>query len=152
MKTGQYILHSLKYLVKLLLLLAAIYFLMYLTGTLGISTAELMGSRGVILLVSIVVLAAAYPSFGFVGRRVAADYEADRELIRKAMIENGYALSSETSDHLVFRASGIGKRLWTLWDDTLTVRPLPSGGIVVEGLRKEAVQVVFRIESYTKYR
>ncbi|MDY3979444.1 MAG: hypothetical protein SOZ00_05420 [Tidjanibacter sp.] len=152
MNAGQYILHSLKYLVKLLLLLVVIYFLMYLTGTLGISKAELLGSRGVILLVSVVVLAAAYPSFGFVRRTVAADYLTDRELIRKAFVENGYALSSEYSDHLVFRASSIGKRLWTLWDDTLTVCPLPTGGIKVEGLRKEAVQVVFRIESYTKYR
>ena len=50
-----HIVSSLKYLLKLAILLAAIYGAMYATGTLGITTEELLGTKGVVLAVAVVV-------------------------------------------------------------------------------------------------
>ena len=57
-----YVLSSLKYLLKMVFLMAAIYGAMYITGTLGITTEELLGTKGIILAGALLALSIAYPS------------------------------------------------------------------------------------------
>ena len=87
---------SLKYLIKLAVLLAAIYGAMYATGTLGITTEELLGTKGIVLAVAVVALAVAYPTYGFVRRMVKASMVNDREEILAAFHQNGYSHTSES--------------------------------------------------------
>lgn len=145
-----YILSSLKYLIKLVVLLVAIYFAMYATGTLGITIDELLGTKGVVLVVAVVALAAAYPSYGFVRRTVSASMEGDREEILKAFHQNGYSLRAESAEqgYMMFSASSPLKRLWHLGDDKIEARVLNDGEIELCGIRKEVVQTEFRLTSY----
>jgi len=149
---GKYILHSVKYFVKLLALLAFIYLLTYLTGTLGITLAELFGKRGALLLAAMVVLSAAYPSFGFISRTVKADAEEDREAILESFRLCGYTLRSDEDGRMRFTASSPLKRIWYLGDDAVTVTSAGKGSIIISGNRKEVVQAEFRIASRTQYK
>lgn len=144
----KYLCSSLKYLLKLTLLMMAIYAAMYATGTLGITTDELLGTKGVVLVVAIVALAAAYPSYGFVRRSSKASMVDDREKILSAMRQNGYSLCRESGDQMVFRASSPAKRIWYLGDDKITVTANTNGGVELYGIRKEVVQAEFRITSH----
>ncbi|MBR3682883.1 MAG: hypothetical protein IKM41_01505 [Tidjanibacter sp.] len=143
-----HIVSSLKYLLKLAILLAAIYGAMYATGTLGITTEELLGTKGVVLAVAVVALAAAYPAYGFVSRTVKASLTDDREEILGAMRQNGYSLHSEGEGTMLFRASAPLKRLWHLGDEKISVRAIDSDHIELRGVRKEVVQSEFRLTSY----
>ena len=139
---------SLKYLIKLAVLLAAIYGAMYATGTLGITTEELLGTKGIVLAVAVVALAVAYPIYGFVRRTVKASMVDDREEILAAFHQNGYSLTSESEDTMTFHASSPLKRVWHLGDDRIVVRAIDESNVELYGIRKEVVQTEFRITSY----
>ena len=143
-----YVLSSIKYLLKMGFLMAAIYGAMYITGTLGITTEELLGTKGIILAVALLALSIAYPSYGFVHRTVKASIVADREEIIAAFRQNGYSLRKESEGEMVFHASAPLKRLWHLGDDRIVVRPIDGFNIDLYGIRKEVVQTEFRITSY----
>lgn len=154
MKAGQYIKHSLLYLLKLLILVTLLYGLLFLTGNSKVSAEyfvrELFASRqGLLLFIMLVVLAGVYPLFGFVRRTVAADIVEDREKIINAFISEGYSRKEEVEgEKMVFRLSSPFGKLWLMFDDRLTVTVNAEGGITISGIRKKAVQVQFRIESY----
>jgi hypothetical protein len=139
---------SLKYLIKLAVLLAAIYGAMYATGTLGITTEELLGTKGIVLAVAVVALAMAYPTYGFVRRTVKASMVNNREEILAAFHQNGYSLTSECEDTMTFHASSPLKRLWHLGDDRIVVKAIDESNVELYGIRKEVVQTEFRITSY----
>ena len=139
---------SLKYLIKLAVLLAAIYGAMYATGTLGITTEELLGTKGIVLAVAVVALAVAYPTYGFVRRTVKASMVDDREEILAAFHQNGYSLTGESEGMMTFHASSPLKRLWHLGDDKIEVRAVDNLTVELYGIRKEVVQTEFRITSY----
>lgn len=143
-----YVLSSLKYLLKMVFLMAAIYGAMYITGTLGITTEELLGTKGIVLAVALFALSIAYPSYGFVHRTVKASIVANREEILEAFHQNGYSLREENEGGMVFHASAPLKRLWHLGDDKIVVRPIDGFNIDLYGIRKEVVQCEFRITSY----
>ena len=143
-----YVLSSLKYLLRMTLLMVAIYGAMYITGTLGITTEELLGTKGIILAVALIGLSAAYPSYGFVHRTVKASIVANREEILEAFHQNGYSLCKESEDEMVFHASAPLKRVWHLGDDRVVVRAIDGFNIDLYGIRKEVVQTEFRITSY----
>lgn len=143
-----HILSSLKYLIKLAVLLAAIYGAMYATGTLGITTEELLGTKGIVLAVAVVALAVAYPIYGFVHRTVKASMINDREEILAAFHQNGYSLISENEVSMTFHASSPLKRLWHLGDDRIVVKAIDESNVELYGIRKEVVQTEFRITSY----
>lgn len=146
------VVRSVKYFVKLVLLLAAIYGLLFLTGTSRISAEAFFPEvfstyRGWAMIAALVLLAALYPSFGFVRRTVRADFVQDRENILKAFAADGYTAVSVTGQRMVMRAASPVRRLTSMYDDTVTV--IPGGeGIVIEGIRKEAVRAEFRLKTY----
>jgi len=152
MKPVAYIVHGLKYFLKLLLLLALIYLILYLFGQAKVSAgqfvAELfMTTKGILLFVALFVLAMVYPLFGFVKRRVAADLTVDRDRIVNAFHAAGYMMKEmEEGRWMVFRAASIMKKITMVWDDKITVRA-DGDHIILEGIRKETVQVEFRINT-----
>lgn len=156
MRAKQYIRHSLCYFVKLMLLLTVLYGLLFLTGYAKVSAEyflqELFTSKqGIMLFAALVVLACVYPLFGFVRREVAADIIDDREKIINGFITEGYSMKLEQEGvKMAFRMSSPFGRFWLMFDDSIVVTPSENGGIVIEGPRKQAVLVQFRIEGYMR--
>lgn len=153
MNPGEYILHALKYFLRLMVLLVFIYALMLLMSRAQVSAEQFAAdlfstTRGKLLFAALFVLSAAYPTFGFVRRTVNADIVADRDIIMKAFHAAGYALSveSEGGGKLIFRGSP-AKKLFTVWDDKITVKAAGEG-ITLEGIRRETVQIEFRLNTF----
>ncbi len=158
MKPCVYIRRSVGYFAKLVLLVAVLYALLYITGSARVSAAyffrEMFSSpRGWGLLAALVVLAVAYPRFGYVARGIDADMTADRDLIIRALHAERYVLVGETpGERMSFRAGSGLRRLWMLMDDGVTVRSDGESRIVVDGLRREVVRVEFRMNTYLNNR
>ncbi len=155
MTTGQYIKHALLYFIRLLLLLALLYGLLYVTGYTPVSAGNFLpemfsSAKGLLLLGAILVWSAVYPRVGFVSRAAGADIVKDRECIIYAFAQGGYALSSEESGvEMTFRASSSIKRLWMAFGDKIVVKA-EGNHTVLTGIRKETVQTVFRIETVAR--
>ena len=157
MRAGQYIRRAAGYFIQLLVLVGVLYLLMFVTGTSRVSAEfffrELFATpRGMVLVAALAVLAAFYPKFGYVARRVEADIEADRAALVEAFHAAGYVLTSEVrGERMTFRAASVFRRLWLTFEDRVTVTA-SDGGIVIEGLRKQAVHAQFRMETYLQSR
>ena len=90
----KYIVRSLKYFFALCVLCIALMGLMLMTGTSALSLDDtlyvmLHTDRYLMLFAAIVALAAVYPRFGFVVRRVEGDIEENREQILNAFRSAG---------------------------------------------------------------
>ena len=134
MSAGQYIRRAAGYFIKLVVLVGLLYLLMFVTGTARVSAEfffrELFTTpRGILLVAALAVLSAFYPKFGYVSREAEADIVADRDAIINAFHAAGYVMV----------------------DDRVTMRTF-GGGIVIEGIRKEAVHAQFRINTYIQNR
>ena len=145
----QYLIRSAKYIVWFFLLFVVVFLLMILTGGSQVGPAESLdllfgSSRGTIMICAIVFLALLYPRYGFVRREVAADLYENREALLTAFSRSGYRLVSESESEWVFRVTSGLKRALLLWEDTIRVVPTPTG-FTLEGLRREAVKVEFRL-------
>lgn len=157
MSTGRYIRRAAGYFIKLLVLVGVLYLLMFVTGTARVSAEfffrEMVATpRGVLLLAALALLAAFYPKFGYVRRRAEADIVADREQVIRAFHAAGYVVTEEEPGvSMTFRAGSFFRRLWLTFDDRVTVTAA-EGGIIIEGLRKEAVHAQFRINTYIQNR
>ncbi len=143
---SRYLLRSAKYLVQLVLLLTVLFTVMLLTGTAaGDSPAEMLFStKGALMAALLLAVAAAYPSYGFTSRRVAADFTADREKIVRAMDMGGYVPGETKDGVMAFHTRNALKRLWRMGEDTLTVTPV-DGGVMITGLRKEVINAYYRL-------
>ena len=146
----QYLLRAVIYLLRMIVLIVAIYLAMDATDTLAVQYNELIGTRGLILAVVLLLLSAAYPSYGYISRTARASFGGDRAAIIRAFMHIGYALHSEDGERMVFRASSILKRLWNAGDDKIVVTPIDSNTVEVSGLRKEVVQVIYHIAGTTQ--
>lgn len=107
--------------------------------------------RGILLMAALAVLSAFYPKFGYVSREAEADIVADRDAISSVPcggLRDGRRSSGRIDD--LPRRSFL-RRLWLTFDDRVTVRTF-GGGIVIEGIRKEAVHAQFRINTYIQNR
>ncbi len=143
-----YIVHSVKYLLKLVVLMAVLYGVLKLAGgARQESLLQVLGStQGLLFMGLLVALAAAYPSFGFADKRFEADMDADRDKILRAFDMGGYELASRTEERMVFRTRSAWKRITTGLDDAMIVRR-EGEGIVVSGLRTEVVKFDYRLRS-----
>ena len=101
----KYFIRSLKYFVALCVICVAILALMLATGTSALTLDQTVyvmfhTSRYATLFAAIVVLAALYPKFGFVVRKVEGDVEENREQIINAFKSAGFSLrGEEDTDH-----------------------------------------------------
>lgn len=143
----RYFARALKHFVKMALLVALIYLAMNATDTLGINQQELLGTKGLILLVALVALSAAYPSYGFVERTMEGSIQKDRELLVESMIRGGYSLYREEDGQMHFRASSPIRRLLAMGDDKVTIGQATPNTLSISGQRKGVVEAEFRISS-----
>ena len=145
----QHIIRSAAYFLRLSVLLAALFALMYFTGTgaPGSSPMDvLITPRGWALIAAVIVLAAFYPYFGYVDRRVKCDLVDDFEKISRAFDMGGYGLVPDAGDRVAFRPRSTFRRIVNLGQDAVTVTR-DAEGVVISGLRKEVVKAVFRLEA-----
>lgn len=142
----KYALRALKHLLKMTLLMVAIYLVLMATGTLGITTEELLGYKGAILLVALVAISLTYPNYGFVCNTSRANLVANRKQIIEAFGMSNYVLSQEREGEMIFRAKSPIKRLIHLGDDVIRVSATPAG-VTIEGLRKEVTTIEFRLSN-----
>lgn len=147
-----YFLRSLKYFVAMCVLCAALMALMLLTGTSALTPAETFyvmfhSTRFLTLLGALIVLAALYPRFGFVQRRVEGDIEKHRTQIVNAFKSAGFSLLSEEEGVMTFRAEGFLRRLGLLYEDRITVSQYGQW-ILLDGIRRGVARVAYRLDSY----
>ncbi|WP_418992866.1 hypothetical protein [Alistipes sp.] len=148
----KYAIRSAKYFLALCVLCAA---LMVLNRTLGWATLTpgetfyvmFHTPRGVLLPAMIVLLAAFYPRFGFVVRKVEGDVVRNREQIVNAFLSAGFSLHDEHGGVMTFRAKGFVHRLMLLWEDEIRVTQ-QDDRIVLDGIRRGVARVQYRLESY----
>ena len=120
----KYIVRSLKYFFALCVLCIALMGLMLMTGTSALSLDDtlyvlLHTDRYLMLFAAIVALAAVYPRFGFVVRRVEGDIEENREQILNAFRSAGFSLRSDEDGVMTFRADNFGQKLMLLGEDEI---------------------------------
>ena len=147
-------LRSLKYFVAMCLLCAALMALMFLTGTSALSPSETLcvmfrSTRFLLLFGALVVLAALYPRFGFVCRKVEGDTERNRKQIINAFKSAGFSLREETDGVLRFRADGFLHRLLLLFEDEIAVSQ-HGQWILLDGIRRGVARVEYRLDSYIR--
>ena len=130
----KYIVRSLKYFFALCVLCIALMGLMLMTGTSALSLDDtlyvmLHTDRYLMLFAAIVALAAVYPRFGFVVRRVEGDIEENRD-------EDGV---------MTFRADNFGQKLMLLGEDEIKVSQYGQW-IVLDGIRRGVARVQYRLD------
>lgn len=147
----RYVIRSIKYLLALCVLYVVIVFLSCKSSSYPISFGEylsllLNSTKGYILIVATILLAAFYPLFGYVNREVEASIEKDSEQIINAFSSYGFILKSNASGRMVFRASGLD-RLTMLFEDEITVIE-KGNSVLISGLRRKAVKIALRLDGY----
>lgn len=148
----KYLVRSLKYFVALCVLCVVLMALMILTGSSNLTAEETIylmfhSDRFVLLGVAMVVLAAAYPRFGFITRRVEGDVEQHRTQINNALHTAGFRLVKEEDGVLFFRGDGLLKRLSLLFEDEISVRQYGQW-IEIEGIRRGVAKTWYLLDSY----
>ena len=86
------------------------------------------------------VVAAVYPKFGFVCRKIetTGTWESVRNETAAYFSEKPYKPESETSDTLTFRRRDLIARITKMGEDRITVRKTEDG-VEMEGLRKDVI-------------
>lgn len=148
----KYFIRSVKYFAALCVLYWALVWLSASTSAFPITNMQylqLMFStwRGWMLIVATVLLAATYPRFGFVTKRVECCIDHDREQIENAFRIGGYELKSQTDDEMTFRATSPLNRLTMLFEDEIKVKQW-AGWVEISGLRRTTVKIAMRLDSY----
>lgn len=154
----KYLFRSVKYLVKLALLLAAIFFLMRWSNTSNLPTDSWEGFfasyfstwRGWLFTVAIVVWCALYPHIEFIRRSVGGNLWEDKLPIIKALNAGGMILAEETETRMVFRAESPVRKLWWMGDDAVTITRTEAGSLEIEGPRRFVMEAAQRIPTYIK--
>ena len=156
MTAGKYILRAVKYLVKLLILFAILFALMMWSETSTLSFdnvdaffASYFGTvKGWLFTAVVIIWSAVYPKVEFVTRRAGYDMREGRDVIIKVFDLGKMVLADETEDRMVFHGESIGRRLWFLWDDSVTVTRNEAGGFDMEGPRRFVGEAQQRIPGY----
>ncbi|MDE6139528.1 MAG: hypothetical protein K2F95_01030 [Alistipes sp.] len=148
----KYFVRALKYFAWLCVLYVAIVWLMYWSGSFAEHPWQMMkvvlqSQRGMLMMAAFVVLAAAYPMFGFMRKRIGGSVARDRELIIRAFLAQGFRLTGERDGEMTFRGEGFIKRLSLLFEDDITVRDTGSG-LEIEGIRRAVARIAYRLDGY----
>lgn len=148
--TLKYIVRAIKYFfyfsILLIVILAILVFAHIIDGNI-----ETMFRNGYDSLWQIAIMfacvSAIYPIFGFMKKStsIPGEYSDIRGKVVEYMENHGYKLESEEGENLTFRRRSILNKLTRMYEDRITLtREL--GGFQVEGLRKDAIRVIFGLE------
>lgn len=148
----KYFVRSLKYFVKLCVICTVVFLVMVLANMTPLTPVEAPAilfhtPQGWILIVAAGTLAAFYPRFGFLTRQVEGDVQQNRTQLINAMQSAGFALVSEQSGQLSFRAANPLRRLAWIWEDTITARQYDQW-IVLDGPGKHVARVEYKLRSF----
>lgn len=150
----KYVIRSVKYLLFLCVLDVALVWLMSFDGALRsvdlvtLLSQQLSSESGPWLIVSFVALAAFYPRFGFMHRRVTGCRFAKDELrIMNAMQTYGFKLVERRDGDMCFRKEGLLGRLMLMFEDEIVVREVEQG-VELSGLRRTVARVAYQLECY----
>lgn len=152
----KYTLRSVKYLIKLVVLLAVLFLIMMWSETSTLSghnwqsffASYFATWRGWLFTVAVIVWCALYPSVEFVTRHLDYDMHTHKLAIIRALDAGRMKLADETDDRMVFRTESPARRLWWMGDDAVTVTRNPSGGFDIEGPRRFVMEAQHRIPGY----
>lgn len=155
-KMMRYLIRAIKYLLLLSALYVALVWAMYLLGAepqidpwLQIE-AHLRADIGKKMVVVFVILAALYPRFGFMRKRIEGyTTERDKERLQNAMALFGYKLAESHDGVDVYRAEGVLKRLTLLWEDRIEVR-IEDGALEMKGIRRMVARIAYQLETYIR--
>ena len=155
-KMMRYLIRAIKYLLLLSALYVALVWAMYLLGAepqidpwLQIE-AHLRADIGKKMVVVFVILAALYPRFGFMRKRIEGYRpERDKERLQNAMALFGYRLAESHDGVDVYRAEGVLKRLTLLWEDRIEVR-IEDGALEMKGIRRMVARIAYQLETYIR--
>lgn len=155
-KMMRYLIRAIKYLLLLSALYVALVWAMYLLGAepqidpwLQIE-AHLRADIGKKMVVVFVILAALYPRFGFMRKRIEGYRpERDKERLQNAMALFGYKLAESHDGVDVYRAEGVLKRLTLLWEDRIEVRT-EDGALEMKGIRRMVARIAYQLETYIR--
>ena len=150
----KYFIRSLKYFCALCVLCLAIMLLNRLAGSSVLTLRETFyvmfhTPRGMLLPAVVVLLAAFYPRFGFVTRRVEGDVEKDREQIVNAFRAAGFALRDEKECVMTFRAESPLRKLTLLWEDEIRVSQFGQW-IEIDGIRRGVARAQLQLETFLR--
>lgn len=146
----KYLIRSVKYFFALCVLFIALTWLMTATSALtleGVLYEMFHTDRYLRVMIVIVALAAAYPRFGFVVRKVEGDVELNREQIVNAFRAAGFSLRAEEDGVMTFRADNFMQKLMLLGEDEIKVSQYGQW-ITLDGIRRGVARVQYRLESY----
>ena len=119
----------------------------------GMSLTELMEAhlaetRGKMFIVAMVLLAAFYPLFGFMKKRVeGCNYERDAARIDNAMRAYGFKLVEDRGDVKIYGADTLLRRLTLMFEDRIVLH-ITNEGIEMQGLRRSVARVAYQLEVY----
>lgn len=155
-KMMRYLIRAIKYLLLLSALYVALVWAMYLLGAepqidpwLQIE-AHLRADIGKKMVAVFVILAALYPRFGFMRKRIEGyTPERDKERLQNAMALFGYKLAESHDGVDVYRAEGVVKRLTLLWEDRIEVRT-EDGALEMKGIRRMVARIAYQLETYIR--
>lgn len=148
----KYFIRSLKYFVALCVLCAAIMALNRLSGFATLTLEETFyvmfhTTRGMMLPAVTVLLAAFYPKFGFVQRKVEGDVGENREQIVNAFKSAGFSLRTDEDGVMTFRADGLLLKLTLLGEDEIKVSQYGQW-ILIDGIRRGVARAGYKLDSY----
>lgn len=146
----KYFVRALKYFVAFCVLYLAVVWLSIMT-TKGMDVsvwdyvvATFQTTRGKLLGLAVVVLAAAYPRFGFITRRAECDMEAERDYLLGRFALAGFKLVEESEGRMVFRADNFLSRLVMLFEDEITVEQYGQW-IDITGIRRGVAKIAYHL-------
>ncbi len=147
---GKYIIRALKYLVKLAILLALVFFLMRRSDTASGSIIEIFSTlKGQLFAAAVLIWCIFYPKLEFVRRHSNYDMGTRKAAIIRALNAGGMTLFTEEENRMVFHGSAL-RRLWWLYEDAVTITPSLEGGINIEGPRRFVMEAQQRIPNYVQ--
>lgn len=98
------------------------------------------------MVVTLLLLSATYPKFGFVRRRMTGNIVADRSQIETAFRTAGFVLTSDMGNELKFRAKGL-RRITMLFEDEVVVRQI-GNELEFDGIRRATVPIAMSAERF----
>lgn len=148
----RYIVCAVKYLLAFIVLYLGLLWLSQRVSGVDVSLFDsvmftLQTTKGKLLVAAVVVLAAMYPKWGFIVRRVECDMTEDREQILAAFQASGFELVAEDGDKMVFHADNVVRRLSFLLEDEICVTQYGQW-CEIRGIRRAAARIAYRLDMY----
>ena len=141
----RYCVRSVKYLIRLLVLLAAVFALMQWSGTSRFSSEGFMqeffcSMRGAVFTAAVLVWCALYPRVEYVRRKVPAVHTGSEAAdIIRACESAGMRIESRTDTCMVFRSDSTLRRVLLLWEDDVRITDC-GDGIEIAGNRRAVAE------------